>query len=158
MTINSNPALQVNQIPVSLDLPRDYESAKEILSLLLKRLEDAMNKKEGSLYYLEEMGNFQSYFFPDAPYQFRDVYRYVFDLVSLNGGNIAGGTSVKFAHGIVGITNGTLIYASCTATDSTTFTVTYPNAYMDNTYIYFTNPLADTALTACYFVAQYCKI
>ena len=157
MTINSNQPLQINQLPTSLDLPVEYEAFRDVLSLLLRRIIDAVNKKEGSLYYLQELGNFQSYFMPDAPYVFRDVYRYVFDLVSLNGGNIAESASVSFAHGIVGLTNGTLVYASCTATTGETFTSVYPDAYMDQTYIYFTNPLSGATLSAAYFIANYTK-
>ena len=74
MTINSNQPLQINQLPTSLDLPVEYEAFRDVLSLLLRRIIDAVNKKEGSLYYLQELGNFQSYFMPDAPYVFRDVY------------------------------------------------------------------------------------
>lgn len=157
MSFTSNPSIQINQLPSSLEIPQDYEGFREIASLLFMRIVDAVNKKEGSLYYLQEIGNFQVYYTSEKPYVFRNVYRYVFDLISMNSGNIAGGSSVSFSHGIDGFTEGTLIYATATATDTTSFTVTYPDAYMDNMNIYFTNPLPGTEISKCSFVAEYLK-
>ncbi len=157
MTLPSDPSLQINQIPISLEIPRNYEEFREIASLLFKRIIDAVNKKTGSLYYLQELGNFQSFFTPGEPFVFADAYRATFDLIDLNNGDIAGGASVSFAHNIVGFLRGTLIYATATATDTTSFTVVYPDAYMDATNIYFTNPLPGTALISCIMVCEYCK-
>lgn len=157
MSINSDPATLINQLPVSLEMPRDFNQFREVSSLLFKRIIDAVNKKEGSLYYLQELGNFESFFTSGQPYAFRTGYRYVFDLIALNGGNITGGSSVTFAHGIIGFTEGTLIYVTATATTGLSFTSTYPNSSMDATNIYFTNPLPATDLTSAIFVAEYLK-
>ena len=99
----------------------------------------------------------RSFFTSGQPYVFRNTYRYVFDLVALNGGNIGGGASVTFAHGITGFKYGTLIYVTATATTGLSFTVTYPDSSMDATNIYFTNPLGGTALVSAIFVAEYLK-
>jgi hypothetical protein len=157
MTGISDPASLINQLPVSLEMPKDFEQFREISSLLFKRIIDAVNKKEGSLYYLQEIGNFESFFTSGQPYVFRTGYRYVFDLVALNGGNIAGGATVIFPHGIIGFKIGTLIYATATATTGISFTVTYSYCSMDATNIYFTNPLPGTALSSVIFVGEYLK-
>lgn len=157
MSSTSDQALQVNQLPVSLEIPTDPKQFQEVISLLMRRVVDAVNKKEGSLYYPQELGNFQSYFTPGMPFVFRNVYRYVFDLVAINGGPIAGGASVTYAHGITSFVNGTLIYVTATDTNGLSFTATYPYSSMDATNIYFTNPEAGTALVAAYFIAQYTK-
>jgi hypothetical protein len=157
LTLPSDPSLQINQIPVSLEIPEEYEEFREIASLLFKRIIDAVNKKTGSLYYLQELGNFQSFFVPGQPFVFADVYRSTFDLIDLNGGDIAGGASVVFPHNILGFLRGTLIYATATATDTTSFTVMLPYAHMDDTNIYFTNPLPSTPLIFCSMVCEYTK-
>lgn len=138
-------------------MPEDFKQYREVTSLLFKRIIDALNKKEGSLYYLQELGNFQQFYTAGQPYNFRTVYRKTFDLVTLNSGNIGAGATVTFAHGITGLANTALIYASCTSTASDFFTVVYPNAKMDATNLVFTNPLAGTALTQVSFVAEYMK-
>jgi hypothetical protein len=157
MSITSNSPLQINQLPSSLEIPRDFEKFREMGSLLFMRIVDAVNKKTGSLYYLQEIGNFQSFYTSGEPYVFRNGYRRVFDLVSLNGGTIAGGSSVTFAHGITGFVQGSLIYVTATASTGLSFTCTYPDASMDVTNIYFTNPLPSTGIVAAMFVAEYLK-
>ena len=153
----SNLPLLINQLPTSYKLPSELIHLREHLILHLNRISNAVNRKEGSYFDLIEQGNFQQFFTPGVPFQYRSVYRYVFDLVAINMGNIAGGSSVTYAHGITGLTNGTHIYASCTDTTGLTFTVVYPNATMDQTNIYFTNPEPSTDLTAAYFIAEYLK-
>jgi len=157
MTFINDAASFINQLPISIDLPDDFKQYREVTTLLFKRIIDALNKKTGSLYYLQELGNFQSFFTSGQPYVFRNDYRYVFDLISLNGGNIAGGASVTFAHGITSFMYGTLIYVTVTATTGLSFTCTYPYSSMDATNIYFTNPLPSTALSSAIFVAEYLK-
>lgn len=157
MSISNDPAILINQLPVSLEMPKDFDQFREISSLLFKRIIDAVNKKEGSLYYLQEIGNFESFFTSGQPFVFRNGYRYIFDLIALNGGNIGGGASVTFPHGINGFLQGTLIYVTATATTGLSFTATYPYSSMDATNIYFTNPLPATALSSAIFVANYLK-
>jgi hypothetical protein len=163
MSSISDQPLFINQLPSSIEIPREYEQFREIVSLLLMRIVDAVNKKEGSLYYLQELGNFQSFYTWDyvngvgLPFQFRNGYRNVFDVVALNGANIPGGAMVNFAHNIVGLKYATLIYASCTSVANDFFTVVYPNATMDAVNINFTNPLGGTDLNSVIFVAEYLK-
>ena len=98
MSSISDPAQSINQLPPSFEMPRDYEGFREIGSLIIKRIIDAVNKKEGSLYYLQEIGNFQSYFTPNAPFQFRNVYRTV-----VNFGALPNAGTKSVAHNIQGI-------------------------------------------------------
>ena len=158
MSFSTNPALQVNQLPISIDLPRDPERYDEYLTLLLKRISNAVNNKEGSLYTLQELYSFKQYFTEGNPNVFRNAYRYVYDLVALNGGLILAGASVSFPNNISGIMFGTLVYAGCTSQDGKYFSVMGPTSiYLDNENIYFTNPLAATALTSVIAVAEYLK-
>lgn len=98
MSITSDPAIQINQLPSSLEMPKDLDEFREICSLLFMRIIDAVNKKEGSLYYLQEIGNFQSYFTANQPFVYRNVYRMV-----VNFGALPNATTKSVAHGIVGI-------------------------------------------------------
>jgi hypothetical protein len=163
MTGITDPALFINQLPSSIEIPKDYEAFQEIVSLLLMRIVDSVNKKTGSLYYLQEQGNFQSFYTWDyvnnvgLPFQFRNGYRNTFDLVALNGGNIPGGATVNFAHNIMGLKYATLIYASCTSVANDFFTVVYPDCSMDATNVNFTNPLGATDLNSVIMVCEYLK-
>lgn len=156
MSFNSNEPLQINQLQVSLDLPKKYEDAHEVLSLFFKRITDAVNKKEGSLYSLQEYGNFQSFNTVDSQ-TFKDGYRKVFDMVSLNGGSIANGVTVSSAHNITGLNSPALIYANCKTSDNRYFSVMgYSTAWLDNTNVNFTNSTGQT-ITFCNLVANYLK-
>ena len=156
MSSSSNNPLQINQLPVSFEIPKNSDLT-EIISLLYRRISRAVNTKTGSLYDLQELGNFNQFFTPGTPFAYRPVYRYVFDLVAQNGGNIAGGATVNFVHNINGIKYAALIYASCTSAAGDLFTVVYPNATMTLTNVNFVNPLPATALTAAYLVGEYLK-
>lgn len=156
MSFSNNNPLLVNQLPLSVDFPKEQTKFLEILTELYKRIAQTVNTKEGGLYSLQEQFNSQQYFTSGNPQTFRNVYRKTFDVVNLNGGNIAAGATVSFPHNIAGIQSATLIYATCTSTTPQYFTVVYPNATMDATNINFTNPTA-TPLTSVYFVAEYLK-
>ena len=167
MSFSSDPSTLINQLPISLELPKKYEEAHEVLSLLLKRINDAVNKKEGSLYSLAEFGNFQSYFIQTDPNNFRTVYRKVFDMVNLNGGSIAPGATVSSAHGISGITQTTRIYGSATNSDAPVHYLPLPYAsqtttkiieiYLTPTNVVLVNGSTQTALTSATIVAEYVK-
>lgn len=158
MAFTNDPALIVNQLPVSIEIPQNQE-LREIISLLYKRIAAATNSKTGSLYSLNEKGNFEQYqTTAGRPEYLRNVYRKVFDMVALNGGNIPGGATVSFPHGIVGLKFSSLIYASCVSATPQYFTVVYPNVYLDNTNVYFVNPLPSTVITSCTVVAEYLKV
>lgn len=107
MSFSSDTPLQSNQLEISIDFPRpDTEDFNNMLSLSYKRIVDSVNYKEGSLYTLKEIANFQR-FFPntnvssDGTFNFRNGYRTTFDFVKLNGGNIG-----------IGVTNLVLVASS----------------------------------------------
>lgn len=147
----------VNQLPLSIDFPRDQDKFLEVITLIYKRIANSVNTRTGGLHSLQELYNSNQFFINGNPNNFRNVYRKVFDVVNLNGGNIAGGAAVSFPHNIVGLKFATLIYASCTSVTSQFFTVVYPNATMDATNINFINPLGGTALSSVFFIAEYLK-
>jgi hypothetical protein len=158
LTYPTDFSQQLNQLQISTDLPKSYDEAQEVLTLELVRIKDAVNKKEGSLYIPQELGNFQSYFTPGDATSFRFVYRNLFDLTTLNGGNIPANASVSFNHNITGIKFSAGVIAYCTSVTPTFFSVTgQPAVYLDSTKVYFTNPL-NVALTAVYVVAEYLKV
>jgi hypothetical protein len=155
MSFSSDQPLLVNQLPLSIQFPKDdHEKFLEILTETYKRIANCTNTKTGGLYSIQELFNSEQ-FFTATPNRFRNVYRKTFDLVSLNGGNIGAGATVAFPHNITGLLYATLIYVSCT-TASEFFTVVYPDAFMDPTNINFTNPSAN-AVTAAFFIAEYLK-
>lgn len=154
MSFSSDQPLLVNQLPLSVDFPKDDEKFLEILTETYKRIANCANSKTGGLYSKQEQFNSEQ-FFTATPNRFRNVYRKTFDLVELNGGNIAPAATVAFAHNITGLLYATLIYVSCT-TASEFFTVVFPDAYMDPTNINFTNPSAN-AVTNAFFIAEYLK-
>lgn len=156
MTSTSDNPIQSNQLPISIEFPKVNKQFDEVLSLIYKRIADSVNTKEGALYLLQELATFKQYFIQGNPQLTRNVYRTTFDLVNLNGGNIAGGATVAFPHGITGLSSAALIYAGCTSTDPKYFTVVYPNVYLDAVNVNFINPLG-TAITNCYVVAEYLK-
>ena len=157
MSFTSDIPLQVNQLSLSIDFPKDFDKFLEVMALTYKKMVQVINTKEGGLYSLQELYNSNQYFTLGNPQRFRNVYRKTFDLVALNGGNIAGGAVVAFPHNITGLSSATLIYASCTSVTPQYFTVVYPNAFMDAVNINFINPLPATALSAAYFIAEYLK-
>ena len=158
MSFSSDQALQVNQLPISIEFPKEQERFYEILTLWAKRVTNAVNSKEGGLYSLEELFDFKQYFTASNPNVFRNDYRKTFDLTGLNGGNIAGGATVSFPHNINGLFQGTLIYAGCTSVTPTYFSVMgQPTIYLDSVNINFTNPLPATALSSVIAVAEYLK-
>jgi hypothetical protein len=156
MSYSSDRSSLINQLPLSVDFPREQEKFLQILTDLYKRIANTVNTKEGGLYTLQEFFNSQQFFGANAQ-TLRNAYRTTFDLVSLNSGNIAGGATVTFAHHITGYQFATMVYVSGTGIDGTGFTVVYPDASMNSTNISFTNPLASTALKSAIFVAEYLK-
>lgn len=157
MTFSSDPALQVNQLPISIEFPKEQERFYEILTLWAKRVTNAVNSKEGGLYTLEELFDFKQFFTAGNPNVFRNNYRKTFDLTGLNGGNIPGGATVSFPHNITGLTQVTMVYAGCTSVTPIYFSVMYPNVYLDAVNINFTNPLPAIALSTVIAVAEYLK-
>jgi|ERR1700687_187745 len=157
MSFSNDPAIQVNQLPISIEFPREEERFYEILTLWAKRVTNSVNSKEGGLFTLEELFDFKQYFTAGNPNTFRNDYRKTFDVTGLNGGNIAGGATVSFPHNITGLKQGTLIYATCTDVNGVTFTVVYPYFTVDAVNINFTNPEGATDLSTVIAVAEYLK-
>lgn len=159
MAFSSDQPIQSNQLPISIEFPStDDPDFNEVLSLTYKRIADSSNTKEGALYTLSEVANFRKFYKPNNTQEIRNSYRKVFDLVKQSGGVIAPGAFPPFPHGIVGIKETDLIYASCTTNEATPrfFTVVYPNVYLDTTNVYFTNPLG-VSLSQAIVVANYLK-
>lgn len=93
MTFSSDPSLNTNQLPISLDVnPQDNEF-QDILLLYLRRVANAVNTKESGLFLLQENANFEQWYQLGNPQQNRNAYRITVDLVSLKGGNIPTGTT-----------------------------------------------------------------
>lgn len=157
MSFSSDPSLQVNQLPISIEFPKEQERFYEILTLWAKRVTNSVNSKEGGLFSLEELFNFKQFFIPNNPNNFRNDYRKTFDITGLNGGPIAGGATVSFPHNITGLNQSTMVYAGCSSATPTYFSVMYPYIYLDGVNINFTNPLPATALNTVIGVAEYLK-
>ncbi len=156
MAFSSDQPLVSNQLPISVDFPKEQELFLDIMTNTYKRIADAVNRKEGGVYSLQENATFKQYPTANDPQKTKNTYRKTFDMVSLNAGNIGGGATVSFPHNITGIVCGTMIFAGCASTDPRYFTVVYPDVYLDATNVVFTNPLG-TAVTQCYVVAEYLK-
>lgn len=92
MTFSSDPSLNTNQLPISLDVEPNEPEFQSILLLYLRRIANAVNTKESGLYLLQETANFEQWF-GATPQINRNAYRTTFDLVALNGGNIPTGTT-----------------------------------------------------------------
>jgi hypothetical protein len=170
----SDSSSLINQLPVSVEMPREFEEFREIASLYFKRIVDAVNKKEGSLYYLQELGNFQSFFTAGSPYTFRNVYR-----MTVNFGALPNAATKSVAHGIVGIDANapnpssfsfTHIYATASKqtagaesfvpipwADSTGGGTNNIQITVDATNVNITTSTDWSAYTVCYVILEYLK-
>lgn len=157
MSFSSDKALQSNQLPISIQYPEPNDpNFVDVLSLDRKRISDSVNTKVGGLYQLEEVASFKQVFTPNDPQKLRNGYRATFDLVTLNGGPIAPGAMVPVPHGLTNLVSTLQLYVGCTNTTPQYFQVVYPDVYLDNTNINFTNPSAAN-LTSAVLVAEYTK-
>lgn len=166
MTFSSDPSLNTNQLPISLDVDssdRDFES---ILLLYLRRVANAVNTKESGLYLLQENANFEQWFQTANPQQNRNAYRSTFDLVALNGGNIgAGATSLMLTTSTQPpIINGYLYpvqgFGGAVDTSGLSYFLNDPDIYVryqssTNTIVIQNNSGND--LTWCVWVMEYLK-
>lgn len=164
MSFTSDPALQVNQLPQSIDFPKDQDKFLEVLTNTYKRIADNVNGKEGGQFSFVEQFNSQQ-IFSKTPNIFRNVYRKCFDMVMQNGGPILNGATVSMPHNINGIVAPTHIYGSATNSDSPISYVPLP--YVTTTgsdqiqiYATATNVVlinASTTLTQAYIYLEYVK-
>lgn len=84
MTFSSDPALNTNQVPISLDVDPDDKEFGNTLVLYLRRLANAINTKENGLFLLQETAPFKQWYQISNPQQNRNAYRLTIDLVFLN--------------------------------------------------------------------------
>lgn len=158
MGFSSDPAGVSNQVERTVQLPDIAEPGlfRDRLEDMLQKNANTINSKTGGLYTLNEILSFQQRYTTTDPQKFQSAYRKSFDLVNLNGGNIAGGATVNFPHGISNLGDPVMIYASVRTTTGKRFTVVYNNVSLDNTNINFTNPDANPA-QAVMAVCEYLK-
>ncbi len=158
MGFSFDEASLANQVVTTPNLPSVDEKKlfENRLEDILRIMAQVINTKEGGLYDLSEKLCFKQVFTINDPQRFRNVYRKSFDLVDLNGGNIAGGATVAFAHNIPTIQDAIMIYVSCVTTDPEYFTAVYPDVVLDATNINFTNPHA-SAVSSAIAVAEFTK-
>jgi hypothetical protein len=143
MSFSSDNSQITNQAEETINLPslKDGELFQDRLTKLLRNITNTVNSKGGGLYSLEERGSSERYYKTDNPQQFRNVYRKVFDFVSLNGANIGASEALHFPHEITGAKESAMIYANCTASDERRFTAVFPDCWIDDSDVYFTNPV-----------------
>jgi len=166
MTYSSDPALNTNQLPISLDVNPEDNEFQNILLLYLRRVANAVNTKTSGLFLLQENANFQQWFQTGNPQQNRNAYRITADLVSLNGGNIpVGSTSLVLSSSTQPmIINGYLYpvegFGGAKDTTGLSYFLNDPSIYVryqssTNTIIIQNN--SGNALTWCVWVMNYLK-
>lgn len=108
---SSDQPLVANQLPISVDFPSDQQEFLNTISLLYKRIANAVNTKEGALYLPQELATFQLYFTANDPQRLRNVYRKTIDF-----GVLPNATTKPMPHGIAFDSNfsTTRIYGSAT--------------------------------------------
>lgn len=171
MAFSSDIPLQSNQLPLSIEFPAVKKEFDDVLSLTYKRIADAVNRKEGSLFQLQENANFNQYFkyssgtTPD-PNNFRNGYRRTYDLVALNGAPISAGiTNIVLAGAdlISGILIPTRAWGGATIAGPIYVFINDPQlgVRFDNTVpaaqVITINNATGAALTQAYWVIEYLK-
>ncbi len=162
---SSDNALLVDALPTSQYVPTEGVELNFWLDNSIKRISTAVNAKESALYPLREIGCFKSYFTTGTPFVYRNVYRFLVDVVDENGGNLVATTTYAIPHGITGITDPILL--SGTATDDTGRFLPIPfvsTTATDNiqlhataTNIVVTMGATSPTLTQCYVLFEYTK-
>lgn len=79
MGFSSDLPLQSNQLPISLEIPKEPKEMREFLQEQIKRISSVVNTKGGALYIPVEQASFQKYFTSRDSNVFRDGYRMVVD-------------------------------------------------------------------------------
>ncbi len=167
MTFSSDPALNTNQLPVSLDVNPDDKEFGNILLLYLRRIASAVNTKESGLFLLQENANFEQWFQTGNPQQNRSSYRITTDLVALNSGNIpVGSTSLVLSattqpKNINGYLYPVQGFGGAKDTTGLSYFLNDPDIYVrynssTNTIIIQNN--SGNALTWCVWVMEYLKV
>lgn len=164
MSFSSDQPLLTNQLSTNVEFDNSKPEFNAILNLAYRRIVDAMNTKEGSLYLLQELATFKQIYnlTPQlGVYSLsvnRNVYRRTWDLIEEFGANIPNATTVTFSHGISSPVDAVLIYASVTtnAANNPRFTITGTDATIQDVNVVFTNNTGST-ITQGMFVAEYTK-
>lgn len=170
MAFSSDNPLQSNQLPISIEFPSVKKDFDEIISLTYKRIADAVNRKEGSVFQLLENASFSQYFkyttgtTPD-PNNFRNGYRSTFDLVALFGAAIPVGVTLidlnvsAPSQVIIGALNPVRGYGGATIAGPTFIFINDPGVFVRfnnaTQIITITNTVAP--LTQAYWVMEYLK-
>lgn len=84
MTFSSDPSINTNQLPISLNVNPNEKNFDSILLLYLRRVANAVNTKANGLFLLQETANFYQFYQVGNPQQNRNSYRTTIDLVYLN--------------------------------------------------------------------------
>jgi hypothetical protein len=166
MTFSSDPALNTNQIPVSLDVNPEDKEYQNILQLYLRRIANAVNTKESGLFLLQENAPFEQWYQIGNPQQNRNAYRITADLVFLNGGDIpTGSTSLTLSsstqpQSINGYLYPVQGFGGAIDTSGLSYFLNDPSIYVrynssTNTIIIQNN--SGSALTWCVWVMEYLK-
>ncbi len=165
MSFSSDAPLVANQLPISIDFPETSDpDFLSTLSLIYKRIADAANTKEGALYLLQELATFQLFFTLGDPQTLRNTYRFTYDLVDENGGNIPNGTTtiaLPQEDLINGILNPTMGKIAATIAGPIYVFAGDVNIRFDNTNSAAQNIIVinntGSPLIQCYFTIEYTK-
>lgn len=91
---SDKPGLE-NQLPISIEIPKDYNEFRNQFNTLYQRITASLNSKEGGLYVPDEKITNQQYFDENDPQKNKNVYRMVLDF-----GSLPNTTSKSVIHGI----------------------------------------------------------
>lgn len=169
MSFSSDNPSVINQLPISIEFPKDPARFNEELTLWARRVANIVNWKKGGLHSRQEYITSEQYNITNTQ-SFKLVYRKTYDMVDANGGSIAPGATVSTPHGITNLTNGTNIYGCATNSD------VLPNGpkrlglpyasevdgknieiYVDDLNVVIINGSTQTALTYCTIDVEYLK-
>lgn len=163
----TTPSQLVNQIPISIEFPRNLDKLAEQLTIVYKRIAYTLNTKQGGLYSQTEFTNSELYNL-NATDSFKIVYRKCFDMVALNLGPIAAGATVSFLHNIASLVQLVHMYGGAKNSDVPTKFIPLPyvsatlvtdqvQIYLTPTNIVLVNGSTQTALTQATIVCEYLK-
>lgn len=163
MSFSSDPVLQANQLPISIELSEKPEQLIQQLELIFKRISNTVNTKTGGLYQTLETAAFDQLFTPGNPQQFRSVYRKVVDFGALPNAGLK-----QVAHGIAFDTNFRLVRSYASATDPVGLNYIHLpfssptlneniKLLVDGTNVNVTTAINYTAYTTCYVIIEYVK-
>lgn len=161
---SSDQPLLANQLPISIEFPKELNGLVETVTNTYKRIASSVNTKEGALYVPQEISTFQQYFTSNNPQVFRAVYRKVIDFGALPN------TGTKtMPHGIscTDVFSVTRIYGAATDPSGTFHFIPLPfsspditkniSLEADNTDIIITTGMDRTPYTRCTVVFEYVK-